>query len=424
MHGTAELIFTGDELLRGDIVNTNQAFLGECLLDAGLFTTHALSVTDDVDAIASALQAALIRRPDVVILSGGLGPTEDDLTREAVSSALGRPLEHHDELLVQIQARFTQLGIHMGDSNRKQALIPEGATAIPFIGTAPGFWLVSGDTLVAALPGVPRELATMWTETVEPVLKSRLRGPEAKDGRPVPGVIVRRLRVYGIGESTLAELLSDTPWRGHGVDIGTRAALDGLTLILRAQPTAEAHAMLAQIEEQVRDILGTKIYGTGDADLAGVVGGLLRDRGLTVATAESCTGGLVAKRLTDVPGSSDYFLGGVVAYSNRLKTALLDVGPALLDEHGAVSEEVAAAMAVGACKRLGADCAISTTGIAGPGGGSAEKPVGLVYVGTALGDDVQVRSFTMFRSREEIRIRTAQTALDVFRRRFLDPLDR
>jgi nicotinamide-nucleotide amidase len=133
---------------------------------------------------------------------------------------------------------------------------------------------------------------------------------------------------------------------------------------------------------------------------------------------------LVAKRLTDVPGSSDYFLGGVVAYSNRLKTALLDVGPALLDEHGAVSEEVAAAMAVGACKRLGADCAISTTGIAGPGGGSAEKPVGLVYVGTALGDDVQVRSFTMFRSREEIRIRTAQTALDVFRRRFLDPLDR
>ena len=424
MHGTAELIFTGDELLRGDIVNTNQAFLGECLLDVGLFTTHALSVTDDVDAIASALQAALIRRPDVVILSGGLGPTEDDLTREAVSSALGRPLEHHDELLVQIQARFTQIGIHMGDSNRKQALIPEGATVISFIGTAPGFWLVSGDTLVAALPGVPRELATMWTETVEPLVRSRLREAQAKDGRSEQGVIVRRLRVYGIGESTLAESLGDIPWRGHGVDIGTRAALDGLTLILRAQPTAEAHAMLAHIEEQVRDILGTKIYGTGDADLAGVVGGLLRDRGLTVASAESCTGGLVAKRLTDIPGSSDYFLGGVVAYSNPLKTALLDVEPALLDEHGAVSEEVAAAMAVGVRRRLGADCAISTTGIAGPGGGSAEKPIGLVYIGTALGDDVQVRSYTMFRSRDEIRIRTAQTALDLFRRRFLDPLER
>lgn len=424
MRGTAELIFTGDELLRGDIVNTNQAFLGECLLDTGLFTTHALSVTDDLDAIAAALQAALIRRPDVVIISGGLGPTEDDLTREAVSSALGRPLEHHDELLVQIRARFAQLGIHMGDSNRKQALIPEGATAIPFIGTAPGFWLVSGDTLVAALPGVPRELATMWAETVEPVLKSRLRGFEAKDGRPTQGVIVRRLRIYGIGESTLAELLGEIPWRGHGVDIGTRAAMDGVTLILRAQPTAEAHVTLAQIEEQVRDLLGTKIYGTGDADLAGVVGGLLRDRGLTVATAESCTGGLVAKRLTDIPGSSDYFLGGVVAYSDRLKTILLDVQPALLEEHGAVSEEVAAAMAVGACRRLGADCAISTTGIAGPGGGSAEKPIGLVYVGTAFGDDVQVRTFTMFQSREEIRIRAAQTALDMFRRRFLDPLDR
>ena len=153
----------------------------------------------------------------------------------------------------------------------------------------------------------------------------------------------------------------------------------------------------------------------GEACLAGKV---------TLATAESCTGGLVAKRLTDIPGSSDYFLGGVVAYSNPLKTALLDVEPALLDEHGAVSEEVAAAMAVGVRRRLGADCAISTTGIAGPGGGSAEKPIGLVYIGTALGNDVQVRSYTMFRSRDEIRIRTAQTALDLFRRRFLDPLER
>jgi nicotinamide-nucleotide amidase len=424
MHGTAELIFTGDELLRGDIVNTNQAFLGESLLDVGMFTTHALSVTDDLVAIAAALQAALVRRPDVVIISGGLGPTEDDLTREAVSSALGRPLEHHDELLQQIRIRFVQLGIHMGDSNRKQALIPEGATAIPFTGTAPGFWLVSGDTVVAALPGVPRELAAMWSETLEPLLRSRLREAEAKEGRAEEGVIVRRLRVYGIGESTLAELLGEIPWRGHGVDIGTRAAMDGVTLILRAQHTAEAHATLARIEEQVRDILGTKIYGTGDADLAGVVGSLLRDRGQTVSTAESCTGGLVAKRLTDIPGSSDYFLGGVVAYDNRLKTALLDVDPALLERHGAVSEEIAAAMVVGACRRLGTDCAISTTGIAGPGGGTTEKPVGLVYIGTAIGADVQVRSFTMFRTREEIRIRTAQTALDLFRRRFLDPLDR
>jgi len=424
MHGTAELIFTGDELLRGDIVNTNQAFLGEALLDAGLFATHALSVTDDLDAIAAALQAALIRRPDAVIISGGLGPTEDDLTREAVASALGRPLEHHDELLAQIQARFVELDLHMGDSNRKQALIPEGAVPIPFSGTAPGFWLITGDTLVAALPGVPRELVAMWTETIAPLLTSRLREVKTKNGRPVEGVVVRRLRVYGIGESTLAELLGGIPWRGHGVDIGTRAALDGLTLILRAQPTAEAHAMLAQIEEQVRDLLGTKIYGTGDADLAAVVGGLLRDRGLTLATAESCTGGLVAKRLTDTPGSSDYFLGGVVAYSNPLKTALLGVEPALLETHGAVSEEVAAAMAVGACERLGTDCAISTTGIAGPGGGTSEKPVGLVYVGTATGDGVVVRSFTMFRTREEIRARTAQTALDLLRRRFLDPLER
>ncbi|MHB8868353.1 MAG: competence/damage-inducible protein A [Thermoleophilia bacterium] len=419
MRGTAELIFTGDELLRGDIVNTNQAFLGARLIELGLFTTHAVSVTDDQGAISSAVVSALLRHPDVLILSGGLGPTEDDLTREAVGDAVSRPLVLHESLLEEIRDRFRKLGMHMGDSNRKQALLPADAVAIPLVGTAPGFWLEDGGTLIAALPGVPRELETMWRDTLAPLLAARLDRTGESGREPA----VRRLRLHGIGESTLADLLKDIPWRGEGVEIGTRAALDGITLILRAQPDERARRRLAELEELVRDVLGSKIYGTDDDTLSGVVGGLLRDRDLTIATAESCTGGLLAKRLTDHPGSSAYFVGGVVAYGDRLKSALLGVPPALIAEHGAVSEEVAAAMARGAREHLRADCAIATTGIAGPGGGSDDKPVGLTYVATAVDGDVEVRRFNMFRNREEIRERTVYAALDVFRRRLLDPLD-
>ncbi|MDF1556518.1 MAG: nicotinamide-nucleotide amidohydrolase family protein, partial [Deferrisomatales bacterium] len=302
--------------------------------------------------------------------------------------------------------------------NRKQALIPRGAHVIPIVGTAPGFWLEDGGTLIAALPGVPRELEQMWEGTLRPLV-SRLLGQRGGNSEPA----VRRLRLHGIGESTLADILNEIPWRGEGIEIGTRATLEGITLILRAQPDRDAQNRLAAVEERVRDVLGSKIWGSGDETLAGVLGILLRDRGLTVATAESCTGGLVAKRITDEPGSSAYFLGGVVAYSNALKTSLLGIDPGLLAEHGAVSEEVAGAMAMGARERLGAECSIATTGIAGPAGGTAEKPVGLVYVATAVGEDVQVRRFNMFRSREEIRERTAFTALDMLRRRLLDVLD-
>jgi nicotinamide-nucleotide amidase len=418
MRGTAELIFTGDELLRGDTVNTNQAYLGERLLELGAFTTHAVSVTDDREAISRAIVSALLRNPDILILSGGLGPTEDDLTREAVSDALGRDLVFHEDILEDIRARFRKLGMQMGDSNKKQALIPHGANVIPFIGTAPGFWLEDGGTLIAALPGVPRELEQMWESTLAPLV-SRSLGRHGHGEEPA----VRRLRLHGIGESTLADILKEIPWRGAGVEIGTRATLDGITLILRAQPNKDARDQLASVEERVRDVLGSKIFGSGDDTLAGVLGILLRDRGLTVATAESCTGGLIAKRLTDEPGSSDYFVGGVVAYSNDLKTGVLGVDPGLIAEHGAVSEEVARAMAQGARDRLGGTCAIATTGVAGPAGGTSAKPVGLVYVATAVRDDVRVRQFNMFRSRDEIRERAAFAALDVLRRRLLDDLD-
>lgn len=406
------MIFTGDELLRGDIVNGNQAYLGEALLELGLFATHALTVHDNLASIARAIRDTLRRGPDVLIISGGLGPTEDDLTREAVAAALDVPLEHHPELLEQIAARFAQFNMTMAPSNRKQAQLPAGAAALPFTGTAPGFWMEADGVFLAAVPGVPRELHAMWEHELRPLLQARLGGAEE-------GVVVRRLRVAGIGEGTLADALKGLPWKEEGVEFGTRAGLEGITVILRSRADADSRAAVARLEARVREILGDKVFGTGSADMAEVLGDLLRSKGLTVATAESCTGGLIAKRLTDIPGSSDYMVGGVVAYSNELKTRLLDVDPAVLAAHGAVSEEVARAMAAGATARLGADCALATTGIAGPGGGSPEKPVGLVYIATSVRGTIEVERYTLFRGRREIRERAAQTALDLLRRRLL-----
>lgn len=411
MRGTAEMIFTGDELLRGDIVNTNQAFLGEALLEAGLFATHSLCVTDSLDLIARAVEEALARGPDLLLLSGGLGPTEDDLTREAVAQALGLELTHHEELLEQVAARFHAFNMSMPPSNLKQALLPRGARALPFTGTAPGFWLMAGETILAALPGVPRELRIMWDQELAPILRHRL----GTDG----GVEVRRLRVTGMGEGTLADALRGLSWKGGDVEIGTRAGAEGITLVLRCAAGREAHAHLDAAEREARRILGDKVFGSGNADMAETVGHLLRARGLTVATAESCSGGLIAKRFTDIPGSSDYFQGGVVSYSNQAKIDLLGVEEELLQRHGAVSPEVAAAMARGAAQHLHAGCAVSTTGIAGPGGGSREKPVGLVFIATAVRGDVETARYLMFHTRQEIRTRTAQTALDLLRHRLL-----
>lgn len=444
----AEMIFSGDELLRGDTLNTNQMYLGGRLLDLGIFATHALCVTDDFEAMVEAIRASLARQPVVLVLSGGLGPTEDDLTREATAEALDRPLEHHEDLFELIRARFASRGLTMGDSNRKQASIPQGTTPIPPIGTAPGFYVQHGDTLVVALPGVPWELRQMWEEIVEPVLRAR---PSAGARAPQS---VRRIRTFGIGESTLAEMLSEFDWHNPEVTIGTRAHLDGVTVILRGLAGPEGRATgnnptegapegttarsgpegradggtlprnsplpsgkLVAVETRILEILRERVYSVQDESLSEIVGRLLRQAGLTVAVAESCTGGLVDKRLTDIPGSSDYFLGGVTAYDNRVKTKVLGVPDEVLAAHGAVSREVAAAMAEGVCRLLDADCALSTTGVAGPAGGSDTKPVGLVYIGSVVGGAVEVERMYFPGGREHIRERAAFAALDLLRRR-------
>lgn len=412
---SAEMIFSGDELLRGDTVNTNQLYLGERLLRLGIFATHALCVTDDLASMVTAIKDSLARRPVALVLSGGLGPTEDDLTREAAAEALGRPLEHHEDLLEQIRARFASRGFVMGDSNRKQALIPQGASAIPLTGTAPGFHVQHGETLVVALPGVPWELQEMWEGTVEPLL--RARGAAQASVSAPDAQVVRRIRTFGIGESMLAEILAEFDWRDPEAAIGTRAHLDGVTVILRGKASREGERKLDAVQERIVSILGDRVYGMGADGLPEIAGNLLRAAGLTVAVAESCTGGLLGKRLTDIPGSSDYFLGGVMAYANRVKTDLLGVPDDLLAGRGAVSEEVAATMAEGARRLLGADCALSTTGVAGPGGGTETKPVGLVFIGSVVDGVTAVERLPWPGQREQVRERTAFAALDLLRRR-------
>jgi nicotinamide-nucleotide amidase len=405
------MIFSGDELLRGDIVNTNQAYLGQRLLDLGIFATHALSVSDDLSAIVAAIRDALSRHPEVLVLSGGLGPTEDDLTREATAQALGVSLEHHEELLEEIRSRFAARGFNMGESNRKQALVPQGATAIPISGTAPGFYLDYERTFIVALPGVPWELKEMWERTVEPQLALREGSGE--------GHAVRRIRTFGIGESMAAERLADIPWRGSDVEIGTRAGLEELTIILRGPATPEGTRQLDELEARVRAVLGERVFGVDGPGLPEIAAGLLLERGLTLAVAESCTGGLVGKRFTDIAGSSDYFLGGVTAYHNDVKTDVLGVPAGMLTQFGAVSSEVAAAMAEGVRDLLHSDCALSTTGVAGPSGGTEEKPVGLVYIGSVVDGVTEVEKLRFWGRRDQVRERAALAAVDLLRRRLL-----
>jgi nicotinamide-nucleotide amidase len=411
--GRAEMVFSGDELLRGDTVNTNQSYLGQRFLALGFFVTHALCVADDLTAMKRAIGESLARRPAVLVLSGGLGPTADDLTREAVASALNTPLEHHEELLEAIRERFASRGLQMAESNRKQASVPRGATVLPFAGTAPGFILELEQTLLVALPGVPWELKEMWEAQVEPLLRTRGR----RDSPTSAGHEVRRLRVFGLGESLIAQELADLDWLDPDATIGTRANLDGVTIILRGRATTHGKRKLDRVQKRVQAAFGDQLYSLTNEDLQVVVGDLLRGAGQSLAVAESCTGGMIGKRLTEVPGSSEYYLGGVIAYDNRVKTEVLGVPAAVLAEKGAVSQETAAAMAEGARRTLGADCSLSTTGIAGPSGGTDQKPVGLVYVGSVVDGVTRVERFRLIGGREQIRERAAFSALDVLRRR-------
>lgn len=411
-----ELVTIGDELLYGEHADDNGAWLGRRLAADGVRVLRRTTVGDDETAIRDAVGTALDRAA-VVLCTGGLGPTPDDRTRPALAALFGRSLRVSDEVLSSIRARFTALGREMPPSNRVQAEVPDGATVFPNAkGTAPGLALEDDAGRVAiALPGVPREMQWLVERYVLPYLLSRVAV-----ARPI---LHRVIRTTGIPESRLSERIADLAAAFRPIDIASLPTLAGVDLRLTVAGTldaAEARAALDAAESALRDRLGSDVYGSDREDLAAVVGSLLSRSRRTLALAESCTGGLIAKRLTDAAGASAFFLAGAVTYSDRSKEVLLGVRPETIATHGAVSEPTVREMATGIRRVIGSDHAVAVTGIAGPGGGSAEKPVGTVWFALADEDGVESRRFRFPGDRDEIRERAAQAALALLRSRLVD----
>jgi nicotinamide-nucleotide amidase len=407
----AEILTIGDEILRGEIVDSNKALLSERLLSLEIETRWQTSVADDPADMADAFRRAR-ERADVVLVSGGLGPTRDDLTMAVLAETFERKLVLHEPSLASIEGFFRRLGREMAANNAKQACFPEGSEVLPNpIGTAPGCLLEQDGTLFFCLPGVPRELELMLETQVLPRLAAR---------RPSGGFVrARLLRTFGVGESSLDELLAGVG--EPGVVLGFRTAFPDnyLRPVARGASEAEAEARLERACRAIRERLGPLVYGEGAQTLEAATGALLRRRGRTLAVAESCTGGLLAERVTSVPGASEYFRGGVVAYADAAKTALLGVPRELLEAHGAVSVMVARAMAEGVRERLGADLGVATTGIAGPGGGSERKPVGLVCLALAHPEGTESGEFVFPFERDRHRALTTSVCLDWVRRLLL-----
>ena len=403
---TAEIITIGTELLLGQLVDTNTAVIASALADAGIDVHRETSVGDNTDRIAQALREALARA-DAIVCAGGLGPTVDDLTREAVAAATDRALELDQGVLDDLRAWFASVGRSMSPNNVRQAMFPRGAKVLENPkGTAPGFVLDLGDRFIVVMPGPPREMQPMLRDHVIPLLTRKFE---------LQSVIATRvLRTAGISESEVDARIADLFRTGVNPSIAVLAHLGevDVKLTAKAKSREAAHALIDQLEPEIRKHLGDHIFSSNGASLAEAMGNALRARGWTVATAESCTGGLLGGMITSVPGSSDYFRGGVIAYADEAKTKLLEVPPALIERYGSVSEEVAAAMAVGAKEALNSTIALSITGIAGPGGGTKEKPVGLVYVALANGDGrIDVKRMQLPGDREAVRHRAVINAL-------------
>ena len=405
---TASIVSIGNELLSGRTVDTNAAHAARQLRTVGVPVVSIYSVADEEPAIRRTLGLATAEA-DVVVTTGGLGPTDDDLTRQAIAGYLGVELVCREDLLGQLREFFANRGVDMPERNAIQACVPQGACAIKNPkGTAPGIRVEKDGKLLFALPGVPSEMRHMLENAVLPALRPMASGQT---------VVVRRLRCYGAGESTIAEMVGDAMRRGQNplVNCTVHAGVITLEIVATADRNEEAEKMAAQQEQHLRASLGRLVYGTGDQTLAEIVGERLAREGKSVAVAESCTGGLLAKLITDIPGSSRYFACGWVTYSNDAKKRELEVPAEMIDEYGAVSEPVARAMAQGARRRAGTDYAISITGIAGPGGGNEQKPVGLAYIAVAGGESVNTSRFVFSSDRSSVRSRAAQMALNLLR---------
>jgi nicotinamide-nucleotide amidase len=407
-----ELVTIGNELLLGFTFDTNGAEIASTLSALGVDVVRRTAVPDRADAIAAAVEEAL-RRTGAVITTGGLGPTRDDVSKKAIADLYGLPLEFDDSVWSDIISRFARVQRAPAASNRSQAEVPRGATVLRNRwGTAPGLWIEGPIGLTVMLPGVPTEMRKLLEAEVVPRLAAQASGG-----------VVRSLvvRTTAIAESALAERMGEIELDIMPLTLAYLPGIEGVDLRVTAwgMEPAAADRRLRAAADLLRARAGEHVYGERDADLAAVVLERARQAGLSLGTAESCTGGLVGGRLTNVPGSSDVFEGGVVCYSNRLKTELLGMAPELITEHGAVSEPVARAMAEGARARIGVDLAVSVTGIAGPAGGTAEKPVGTVWFAVASPGGAESKRIVFLGSRTEVRERAAQTALFLLYRRLL-----
>jgi nicotinamide-nucleotide amidase len=409
----AEILAVGSELLTPFRSDTNSLYLTARLNEVGIDVRAKAIVGDDAGDLA-ALFTQAFDRSDLVVLTGGLGPTADDLTRETVAGVLGLQLDEDADILAGLRQRFASRGVTMPEINRRQAKIPRGATALPNVkGTAPGLWIESAGRIVVLLPGPPRELESIFEHHVQPRLAT-LTGAR--------GVRRRVLKITGRPESQVEEIAHPVyskmaEWR-VAIDTTILASPGQIELHLsaRADSPADSDLILEEGVEQLAGALGDIVFSTDGRNLPDVVGDLLRTQGARVAAAESCTGGMVLARLTDVPGSSEWVVGGVTAYADEVKVAQLGVPASLIEEHGAVSEPVAAAMADGVRERLGADVAVSVTGIAGPSGGTATKPVGTVCIAVTNGTEARERTFRFVGDRQMVRQQATQAALEMLRR--------
>lgn len=407
----AEIITIGTELLLGQIVDTNSAWLAEKLAELGIDVYYKAVVGDNKQRVIETLHNSL-DRSDLVITTGGLGPTQDDITREAVAEALDQELVKSDSVLEQVKCYFHQSGREMSENNVTQAYFPEEAEIIENPkGTAPAFLVAEDDKIVVSLPGVPGEMKHLMEEKVIPYLQENLFTEQVIHSRVI--------KTCGIGESDLETEVADIVAQQTNPTIALLADSGEVKIRLtaKAETETEAQKLIEQEEEKLRDRINDYIYGYNEDTLEQVVAEKLWEQDLTLAVAESCTGGLIGDRLTSVPGSSAYFDRGIVSYSNRAKRELLGVKEATLEEFGAVSKQTAREMAVEVKNKAGVDIGLATTGIAGPGGGTEEKPVGLVYLAIAIDEEVQVYQFNFNGTRSRVKYLTSRLALNNLRQK-------
>jgi len=408
----AAILSTGDELTTGKVVDTNSAFIADRLFSMGIKAAAVLKVGDDREALLWAMREAA-DLGEIIIGTGGLGPTEDDLTSEVVAEFLGCLLVQNEEIAAALRKRFEARRIPWTANNLKQALFPQGAEILPNpVGTAPGFRVSFGENKTLSwLSGVPQEMTAMFDQTVMPWIVA-MRGGQDQ-------IFSQAFKVYGLTESKLDDLVKPIELE-PGIKLSFRAHYPDLTLRVTVAGAGEEQRRFIETCKRIRLILGSHIYAEGDTTLEQRVGQLLSERHRTLALAESCTGGLISHRITGIAGSSAYYLGGVTSYANDVKVKLLGVTPATLEKYGAVSQETALEMSHGIRERIGADFGLSVTGIAGPGGGTPEKPVGTVWISIAQAKNHEARLFQFHGDRERIILGTSQAALNWLRLALLE----